>query len=106
MSATSDRRGKIINEAWIGDAVLGLYVRLKILRDDGYVDGEKYGRMTSNQFLTILGEPTEVEATVGRMYTSGGLEAAFAWIDERLLPHFDRQEAKRVKAVRPRYRQP
>ena len=96
----------MLNEAWIGDAVLGLYVRLKILREDGNLDGEKYGRMTSNQFLTILGEPTEVEAAVGRMYASGGLEAAFAWIDERLLPHFDRQEAKRVKAVRPRYRQP
>ena len=57
------------------------YVWLKILRDDGNLDREKYGRMT---------EPI----------------AAFAWIDERLLPHFDRQEAKRVKAVRPRYRQP
>lgn len=106
MSALNDRRRKIINQAWIGDAVLGLYVRLKILRDDGTLDGEKFSRMTSNQFLTILGEPTEVEADLGREYERAGLEAAFAWIDERLLPHFDRQEAKRLKAVRPRYPQP
>ena len=106
MSATSDHRRRIINQAWIGDAVLGLYVRLKILRDDGELDGEKYGWMTSNQFLTILGEPTEVEADLGRVYESAGLEAAFAWIDEHLLPHFDRQEAKLLKAIRPRYPQP
>ena len=86
--------------------MLCLYARLKILREDGALDGEKFVRMTSNQFLAILGEPTEVEAELGRVYESGGLDAAFAWIELRLLPHFERQEAKRLKNVRPKCRQP
>jgi dsRNA-specific ribonuclease len=86
-----------VNQAWIGDAVLALYARLKILREDGRVDGEKCKRLTSNQFLGTLGEPTKVEADVGRVYLREGLEAAFQWIEQRLLPLFDRQEANRAR---------
>jgi hypothetical protein len=84
-------------EAWVGDAVLCLYGRLRILRHGGKVDGAQYQRMASNQFLSAFGEPTAVEAKLGRLYEEQGLEAAFQWIEERWMPLFDRQEAKRAK---------
>jgi len=90
-----------VNQAWIGDAVLALYARLKILREDGRVDGEKCKRLTSNQFLGTLGEPTKVEAEVGRVYARDGLEAAFHWIERHLLPLFERQEVNRMKRPAP-----
>ncbi len=90
---------KTLEEAWIGDAVLTLYVREKILREDGRVDGEKSARMTSNQFLAALGEPSGVEAEIGRAYAEGGLAAAFGWIEGRLLPLFARQEENRRKRL-------
>jgi hypothetical protein len=34
---------------------------------------------------------------VGRVYESGGLEAAFSWIEQKLMPLFDRQEEKRMR---------
>ena len=86
-----------VEDAWIGDAVLALYARLKILREDGRVDGEKCKRLTSNQFLGTLGEPTRVEARIGRVYAGEGLEAAFIWIDKHLLPLFEKQEENRKK---------
>jgi len=51
--------------------------------------------MTSNQFLTAFGDPSEVEAEIGRVYADEGLQAAFAWIESRLMPKFDKREAKR-----------
>lgn len=86
-----------VQEAWIGDAVLSLYARSKILREDGVLDGVKCARMTSNQFLGSIGEPTKVEADVGRVYANEGLAAAFRWIEARIVPIFDKQEAKRVR---------
>ncbi len=83
-------------EAWIGDAVLSLYVRAKILSEDGMVDGAKCVRMTSNQFLGTIGEPTKVEAEVGRIYSRQGLAAAFLWIEQRIVPMFERQEQNRL----------
>jgi len=56
--------------------------------------------MTSNQFLSILGEPTQVEAEIGRIFESAGLQEAFDWIDHNLGPAFERQELKRAKHVR------
>lgn len=82
-------------QAWIGDAVLTLHVRRKILREDARIDGAKSVRMMSNQFLAAVGEPTAVEAQIGRVFEAGGLEAAFAWIDQHLMPMFDKQEEKR-----------
>jgi dsRNA-specific ribonuclease len=93
-NASHDR---LIQEAWIGDAVLSLFARLKILRDDGKLDGEKSVRMTSNQFLNAVGEPTKVEAEIGRIFEREGLQAAFAWIEESLMPMFQRQEEKRQR---------
>ena len=91
----TERRRKILEEAWIGDAVLCLYARRRILRENGAVDGERFERMTSNRFLAAFGEPSEVEAEVGRYYEENGLEAAFLWIEQKLMALFDLQELKR-----------
>ena len=90
-----ERRRRILDEAWIGDAVLCLYCRSRILQKDGSLDADKLTRMTSNQFLTTFGEPSEVEAEIGRVYTDDGLQAAFAWIEAKLMPTLDKREAKR-----------
>ena len=37
--------------AWLGDAVLALYVRERILREQGKLDGGLYTRMTSNHLF-------------------------------------------------------
>jgi dsRNA-specific ribonuclease len=94
-----DDRSVLLQQAWLGDAVLALYVREKILRDDGALDGDKYTRMTSNQFLSAWGEPTAVEAEIGRLYQQEGLPAAFQWIETRLVPVFARQEQNRRKRL-------
>ncbi len=94
MTAT-ERRRRILEEAWIGDAVLCLYCRQRILDRDKVLDGEKFTRMTSNQFLTAFGDPSEVEAEIGRVYSDEGLEAAFTFIEAKLMPRFDKREAKR-----------
>jgi hypothetical protein len=97
--AKNARREQILKDAWIGDAVLCLYARRKILREDGATDGPKEERMTSNQFLSGWAEPSETEAEIGRIFEQEGLEAAFQWIEARLMPMFNRQEAKRVKSA-------
>lgn len=81
--------------AWIGDTVLDLFARTWILRERGTVCGETQRRMTSNQFLACLGNPTAVEAKIGRLYREDGMEAAFAWIEAELLPLFEKQERRR-----------
>ena len=100
----SEKSGKgataqLVKEAWIGDAVLCLYARGKILREGGQLDGPKCVRMTSNQFLSAVGEPTKVEAAIGRVYEQQGLDAAFGWIEEKLMPVFARQEENREKKL-------
>jgi hypothetical protein len=77
----AERRRQILEEAWVGDAVLCLYARRAILRVIGAVDGERFVQMTSNRFLARFGEPSEVEASIGRIYEREGLEAAFGWIE-------------------------
>jgi 23S rRNA maturation mini-RNase III len=94
------QRKVVLEDAWIGDAVLALFARRRILRGDGAHDQEKFIRMTSNQFLAVVGEPSEVEAEIGRVYERDGLEAAFGWIEQRLMPVFERQEEKRRKRGR------
>ena len=98
MKAFERRRG-ILEQAWIGDAVLSLYARSRILSAGGVVDSAKFERMTSNRFLAAFGEPSEVEARIGRRYQREGLQAAFAFIESTLIPMFDRQEAKREKGL-------
>jgi hypothetical protein len=89
------RRKTVLEDAWIGDAVLSLFARMRILRGDGVLDQEKFVRMTSNQFLAVVGEPSEVEAEIGRVYERHGLVGAFGWIEERLMPVFEKQEENR-----------
>jgi len=86
-------------QAWIGDAVLTLFVRARILKTLGVVDAALAERMTSNRFLSAFGHPTAVEAQLGRVYSSQGLEAAFHWVETELMPLFDRQESKRSRGV-------
>lgn len=97
LPAAKRREDVLREEAWIGDAVLALYVRLKILGDDGRLDGAKAIRMTSNEFLSGLGEPTAIEAEIGRTYRAGGLDEAFRHIEQRLMPLFAKQEEKRLR---------
>ena len=63
-------------EAWIGDAVLGLFAREWILQNQKKMDAEMFIRMTSNHFLNSLGNPTKVEAEIGFIFNNEGLEAA------------------------------
>jgi hypothetical protein len=93
-------RKEVLEDAWIGDAVLSLYARLRILRGDGVLDSEKFIRMTSNQFLATMGEPSEVEAEIGRVFEREGLDAAYRWIEAKLMPMFERQEANRMRRGR------
>lgn len=83
-------------EAWIGDTVLDLFARTWILERKGSLCGETLIRMTSNQFLSCFGNPTSVEAKIGRIYREKGLEDAFSWIESELLPLFEKQEKKRA----------
>lgn len=91
------REDRLRAEAWVGDAVLALYARRRILDQDGRVDGAKSTRMTSNHFLSAWGDPTAVEAQIGRIYEDAGLQAAFEWIETELVPRFDRQERNRAR---------
>lgn len=87
-------------EAWIGDAVLTLFARSRILDAGGGLDAALASRMTSNQFLSAFGEPTEVEARLGRIYRQQGLAVAFQWIETEWMPLFSRQEDKRQRGSR------
>jgi dsRNA-specific ribonuclease len=81
--------------AWIGDSVLGLYARSWILEHYGELSGEALRRMTCNQFLACFGNPTTVEAKIGAIYVEGGLAPAFAWIEQEIIPMFEKQEKNR-----------
>jgi len=84
-------------QAWTGDAVLGLYAREWILEREGKMDAEMFARMTSNHFLAAIGNPTSVEAKIGRVYSAEGITAAFAHIENELVPLFLTQEKKRKR---------
>lgn len=92
-------RSQILKEAWIGDAVLCLYARRRILSEEDRIDAPKAERMTSNQFLSVFKEASETEAEIGRIYERDGLDAAFAWIEANLMPIHVRQEAKRRRRL-------
>jgi dsRNA-specific ribonuclease len=80
----ADRRRRILEKAWVGDAVLCLYARRAVLAALGTVDGARFTQLTSNRFLARFGEPSEVEAEIGRIYERDGLEAAFQWIEQTM----------------------
>jgi D-ribose pyranose/furanose isomerase RbsD len=82
-------------DAWVGDAVLALFARQFVLRERNSMDGEWFTRLTSNDFLSAFGNPTRVEAGIGKIYLQGGLAAAFTWMDAELVPLFRKQIAKK-----------
>ena len=81
--------------AWIGDAVLALFARQFVLRERQVMDGVWFTKLTSNGFLSAFGNPTRVEASIGKLYLEGGLEAAFAWMEAELVPLFRKQIANK-----------
>jgi dsRNA-specific ribonuclease len=87
-----DPEEQLRNEAWIGDAVLALFARSWLLQIGQGETAKDRNRLfelwVSNQFLSSFGEPTSIEAAIGRTYASGGLDAAFAFIEENLLERF------------------
>ena len=84
-------------KAWIGDAVLALYVREKILQlNHGAMDGALFMELTSNKFLRLVGNATAVEAEIGMAYKRGGLDAGFAWIEG----HLKEKMEQRIHAYR------
>ena len=83
--------------AWLGDAVLTLFARAYILRDGLGMNPLKIAAMTSNQFLSCFGNPTRVEAELGKLYSEQGLSVAFAKIEADLLPLFLKQWKKQEK---------
>lgn len=84
-------------KAWIGDAVLALCAREWLLNEHGYVSSVKFENLTSNAFLTTMGNPTKVEAEIGVRYETGGLEAARTWIQATIIPQFLKQERTRQR---------
>ena len=87
--------GLVREQAWIGDAVLALYARRWILaKEPKNADRtDLFKKMTSNQFLTAFGEPTRVEARIGRIYEADGEAAAFNYIEETILPLYRKHRA-------------
>ena len=81
--------------AWIGDAVLALFARQWVLQERGCMDGEWFTKFTSNDFLSCIGNPTSVEAKIGRIYREKGIDEAFTWIAMELLPVFMKQVASK-----------
>lgn len=43
-------------EAWVGDAILALYVREWILAEEGAINGKLFVEFTSNDFLRRTGQ--------------------------------------------------
>ena len=61
------------------------------------MDSEIFAGMTSNQFLSCFGNPTTVEANIGTIYQTSGLEAAFAHMESELIPLFQKQQKNRER---------
>ncbi|MDB6138240.1 MAG: hypothetical protein JWO94_1312 [Verrucomicrobiaceae bacterium] len=87
--------------AWIGDTVLELYARTRVMTMQGGIDAEAKMRFTRNSFLNCFGNPTAMEARIGELYQSQGLTAAHAWIAENIEPLFLKQEANRLRQLPP-----
>ena len=91
MSLKDEAMRKEREQAWVGDAVLALFARQFVLRERNSMDGGWFTHLTSNDFLSAFGNPTRVEAQIGRIYQEQGLDAAFAWMEDQLLPMFRKQ---------------
>jgi len=95
MSKKAEELRREREAAWVGDAVLALFARQFVLRERDSMDGEWFTRLTSNDFLSAFGNPTRVEASIGKLYLEGGLEAAFEWMEAHLIPLFHKQTGNR-----------
>ncbi len=84
-----DQDPRVRAEAWVGDAILALYVREWILSFRKEIDGKLFMELTSNDFLRLVGNATGVEAQIGRVFKSDGLEGAYAWIGQHLRPRME-----------------
>lgn len=93
-TGAKNKRREVLEKAWIGDAVLALYARQKILSEGGGIDNERAIRMTANRVLQVKGEASEVEARIGIVYEREGLEAAFAWIEAEFGELYQKQERR------------
>jgi len=90
----SDGEGILRDEAWIGDAVLSLYLRQLLLESQvvpASVRTEVFKYFSSNAFLNSFGRPTAMEAEIGSIYLEDGLESAFQFIELKYLPVMKRQ---------------
>jgi len=94
MGEKSDKIAREREDAWIGDAVLALYARQWILKNESQFPEsreELFRSLTRNRFLSGIGNPTTVEATIGRIYQDQGMLEANNWIEQNLLPLFIKQ---------------
>src|SRR5258707_3869819 len=106
-----DPEEQMRNDAWIGDAVLALFARSWLLQTVQGENSKDRNRLfelwVSNQFLSSFGEPTSVEAAIGRTYSSGGLPAAVALFPDNPLIRFVRTPRKqRVNFPAPKMENP
>lgn len=85
--------------AWLGDAALAIVAREWILETIGRLDGEVHRRLTSNDFLRRFGHPTKVEAELGTLYRTGGVEAVRKRFRAEMVPKY-REVTGGEKAVR------
>ncbi|MBV9391861.1 MAG: hypothetical protein JOY96_08220 [Verrucomicrobia bacterium] len=81
------------DEAWIGDAVLTLFVRSWLMKTrsktiDPRERAALFELFVSNQFLSSFGEPTRVEAKVGRIYREHGLQESFRHLEGTFVDKF------------------
>ena len=100
LSTIVDEIERLREEAWLGDAVLSLFVRdwLLVTRSREFSSAERaalFELFTSNQFLSRFGEPSRVEAEIGRVYRSGGVPEAFTFIEAKFLKRFLTAAGKR-----------
>lgn len=99
-----DDHAQMKDDAWIGDAVLGLFARQWLLEhpelEKQFSRQELFSRLTSNQFLASFGEPTAVEAKIGRRYREVGLKTCHFELEETLIPLFRKQLLKKLPGGR------
>jgi len=95
----SDSESMLRDDAWIGDAVLSLYLRRLLIDNEvgpASIRTEVFKYFSSNTFLNSFGRPTVMEAEIGDIYYQEGLESAFRFIEMKYLPVIKRQLANRT----------
>ena len=93
------------NYAWVGDAVLALFARRWILQQAKSTSTSKeradlFQAMTSNEFLSHFGEPTQIECEIGMLFENEGLTKANHYIETQLLPNFIKKQRQKKQPGR------